>query len=208
MHYEVLKKMASLNGPNAIHIKTNNLPHTNEIVYQATSGKIKESAYLVTWMSTQGKLYHDIQMVRQIMFVAMFLVLAVACFNIVSNLLMMVGEKRREIAILLTMGMKPRTVVRTFSLMGLISGGYGAIWGLVTGVAVSLLLTPVTSSFKEWFGFDLLNEDVYFINFIPCRLELIDVCLVMGISLLMSWGAALYPAWRAAHIKPAQELNL
>lgn len=208
MHYEMLKSMANLSGPNVIHIRTDNLQQTNEIVYQATSGKIKESAYLVTWMSTQGKLYHDIQMVRQIMFVAMFLVMAVACFNIVSNLLMMVGEKRREIAILLTMGMKPRTVVRTFSLMGLLSGGYGALIGLILGVVVSLLLTPVTSSFKDWFGFDLLNENVYFINFIPCRLELWDVCLVMGISLLMSWGAALYPAWRAAHIKPAQELNL
>ena len=208
MHYDVLKDMANLDGPNVIHIKTDDLQQTNEIVYQATSGKIKESAYLVTWMSSQGKLYHDIQMVRQIMFVAMFLVLAVACFNIVSNLLMMVGEKRREIAILLTMGMKPRTVVRTFSLMGLISGGYGALCGLVAGVVVSLLITPVTSSFRSWFGFDLLNEEVYFINFIPCRLELFDVCLVLGISLLMSWGAALYPALRAAHVKPAQELNL
>ena len=208
MHYDVLKDMANLAGPNVIHIKTDDLQQTNEIVYQATSGKIKESAYLVTWMSSQGKLYHDIQMVRQIMFVAMFLVLAVACFNIVSNLLMMVGEKRREIAILLTMGMKPRTVVRTFSLMGLISGGYGALCGLVAGVVVSLLITPVTSSFRSWFGFDLLNEEVYFINFIPCRLELFDVCLVLGISLLMSWGAALYPALRAAHVKPAQELNL
>ena len=190
MHYTVLKELASLQGPNVIHIRTDNLQDTNNIVFNATSGKIKESAYLVTWMSTQGKLYHDIQMVRQILFVAMFLVLAVACFNIVSNLLMMVGEKRREIAILLTMGMKPHHVVRTFALMGLISGMYGSL------------------SFRDWFGFDLLNEDVYFINFIPCRLELSDVLIVLAISLLMSLGAALYPALRASRIKPARELNL
>ena len=162
----------------------------------------------MTWMSSQGKLYHDIQMVRQILFVAMFLVLAVACFNIVSNLLMMVGEKRREIAILLTMGMKPYHVVRTFALMGLISGMYGSLLGLVSGVVVSLVVTPITSSFRDWFGFDLLNEDVYFINFIPCRLELSDVLIVLAISLLMSLGAALYPALRASQIKPARELNL
>lgn len=208
MDFNVISKIAQIDGPNVVHIKIDDLLNTNTIVYEATSGKIKESAYLVTWMSSQGKLYHDIQMVRQIMFVAMFLVLAVACFNIVSNLLMMVGEKRREIAILLTMGMKPRDVVRTFSIMGLISGGYGAMLGLVSGVVVSLLITPITSSFREWFGFDLLNEDVYFINFIPCQLNIIDVVLVMAISLLMSWGAALYPALRAAHIKPARELNL
>ncbi len=208
MHYTVLKELASLQGPNVIHIRTDNLQDTNNIVFNATSGKIKESAYLVTWMSTQGKLYHDIQMVRQILFVAMFLVLAVACFNIVSNLLMMVGEKRREIAILLTMGMKPHHVVRTFALMGLISGMYGSLLGLVSGVVVSLVVTPITSSFRDWFGFDLLNEDVYFINFIPCRLELSDVLIVLAISLLMSLGAALYPALRASRIKPARELNL
>lgn len=208
MHYEVLKEMTQLQGPNTIHIKTNDLQDTHDIVYQAIAKHLTEGAYLATWMSSQGKLYHDIQMVRQIMFVAMFLVLAVACFNIVSNLLMLVGEKRREIAILLTMGMKPKDVVRTFSLMGLLSGGYGALLGLIAGVIFSLLLTPVTSSFHDYFGFDLLNEDVYFINFIPCRLELLDVCLVLAVSLLMSWGASLYPAWRAARIKAARELNL
>lgn len=208
MNFDDLKVIANLQGPNSIHIRTSNLQRTNQIVFAATSGKIQESAYLVTWMNSQGKLYHDIQMVRQIMFISMFLVLAVACFNIVSNLLMLVGEKRREIAILLTMGMKPSQVVGTFSLMALISGGYGALIGLVLGVITSLTLTPLTLSFKDWFGFELLNEEVYFINFIPCRLELMDVVLVLTISLVMSWLAALYPALRAARIAPAKELNL
>lgn len=208
MNYEDLRLIANLQGPNSIHIRTNNQPLTNEIVFAATSGKIKENAYLVTWMNSQGKLYHDIQMIRQIMFISMFLVLAVACFNIVSNLMMLVGEKRREIAILLTMGMKPSQVITTFSVMALISGGYGALIGLVLGVITSLSLTPVTLSFKDWFGFELLNEEVYFINFIPCRLELADVVLVLAISLIMSWLAALYPAFKAARIAPAKELNL
>lgn len=208
MNFDDLKTIANLQGPNSIHIRTSDQQSTNQIVFAATSGKIKENAYLVTWMSSQGKLYHDIQMIRQIMFISMFLVLAVACFNIISNLMMLVGEKRREIAILLTMGMKPRHVITTFSLMALISGGYGALIGLVLGVATSLTLTPLTLSFKDWFGFDLLNEEVYFINFIPCRLELMDVILVLSISLVMSWLAALYPAFRAARIAPAKELNL
>ena len=208
MNFDDLKTIANLQGPNSIHIRTSDQQSTNQIVFAATSGKIKENAYLVTWMSSQGKLYHDIQMIRQIMFISMFLVLAVACFNIISNLMMLVGEKRREIAILLTMGMKPRHVITTFSLMALISGGYGALIGLVLGVATSLTLTPLTLSFKDWFGFDLLNEEVYFINFIPCRLEVMDVVLVLTISLVMSWLAALYPAFRAARIAPAKELNL
>lgn len=208
MDFKALRTIANLEGANSIHIKTDSFIDTNKIVFKATNGKIKESAYLQTWMNSQGKLYHDIQMVRQIMYIAMFLVLAVSCFNIVSNLLLMVGEKRREIAILLTMGMKPRQVVRTFSLMGLISGAYGAIIGLVMGVAFSLVLTPVTKSFKDWFGFDLLNEEVYFINFIPCNLAISDVIFVLFSSLLMSFLAALYPAMRASKVKPAQELNL
>lgn len=208
MHISQLQSMVGLQGPNSIHIRTNDINATQKIVVEATSGKITENAYLTTWLSTHGKLYHDIQMVRQIMFLAMFLVLAVACFNIISNLMMMVGEKRREIAILLTMGMTPREIIATFSLMGMLSGGYGALIGVILGVPVSLLLTPVTSHFKEWFGFDLLNPDVYFINFIPCSLEWLDLMTIIAVALCMSLGAALYPAYRASHVKPAQELNL
>lgn len=208
MHIQQLEEILGLPGPNTIHIRTHDLGNTQRIVVEATSGKITENAYLTTWLSTYGKLYHDIQMIRQIMFLAMFLVLAVACFNIISNLMMMVGEKRREIAILLTMGMTPGKVITTFSLMGLLSGGYGALIGVVLGVPFSLLISPITANFKSWFGFDLLNPDVYFINFIPCRLDWVDLVIIIAAALCMSLCAALYPAYRAAHVKPAQELNL
>lgn len=208
MDMQTLQKIVGVSGPNTIHIRTSELNRAQQIVYGAISGRIKENAYLSTWISTYGKLYHDIQMVRQIMFLAMFLVLAVACFNIISNLMMMVGEKRREIAILLTMGSTSREIIATFSLMGLMSGAYGALIGVCLGVPFSMLLTPVTSHFKEWFGFDLLNPDVYFINFIPCRLDWLDLVTIIMVSLCMSLGAALYPAYRASHVQPAQELNL
>lgn len=207
-HIECLQYLLGVHGPNTIHIRTKSMSNTQQVVLSAISGKISEDAYLSTWLSSHGKLYHDIQMVRQIMFLAMFLVLVVACFNIISNLMMMVGEKRREIAILLTMGMTPRNIIVTFSLMGLLSGGYGALIGVILAVPFSMLLTPVTSHFKEWFGFDLLNPDVYFINFIPCRLEWLDLLIIITVALCMSLGSALYPALRAAHVKPAQELNL
>lgn len=208
MELDELVTISNLGGPNAIHIRTSVLKDTNRIIYDATYGKISENAMLSTWINSQGKLYHDIQMVRQIMFIAMFLVLAVACFNIVSNLMMMTSEKRREIAILLTMGMPRSQIVRTFSLMGIITGLYGTLFGLIPGILLSLSLSPITSSWKEWFGFDLLNEDVYFINFIPSDLSFIDVLIVALASLLMSWLAAIYPAMRASRVQPAQELNL
>lgn len=208
MELDELVTISKLEGPNAIHIRTSVLKDTNRIIYDATYGKISENAMLSTWINSQGKLYHDIQMVRQIMFIAMFLVLAVACFNIVSNLMMMTSEKRREIAILLTMGMPRSQIVRTFSLMGIITGFYGTLFGLIPGIILSLSLRPITSSWKEWFGFDLLNEDVYFINFIPSELSFIDVLIVALASLLMSWLAAIYPAMRASRVQPAQELNL
>lgn len=208
MDLDELVTISKLGGPNAIHIRTSVLKDTNRIIYDATYGKISENAMLSTWINSQGKLYHDIQMVRQIMFIAMFLVLAVACFNIVSNLMMMTSEKRREIAILLTMGMPRSQIVRTFSLMGIVTGLYGTLFGLIPGILFSLSLRPITSSWKEWFGFDLLNEDVYFINFIPSDLSFIDVLIVALASLLMSWLAAIYPAMRASRVQPAQELNL
>ena len=90
---------------------------------------LTEGASLSTWITSQGKLYNDIMMIRQIMYLAMILVMAVACFNIISNLIMTVTEKKREIAILLTMGLKRSQIIKSFCLLGLISGSIGTAIG-------------------------------------------------------------------------------
>ncbi len=199
--------LSALRAPNTIHVKVSNMLEAREIINTALATLV-EPCDGTTWIDSQGKLYSDINMIRQIMYLAMILVISVACFNIVSNLVMAVSEKRHEIAILMTMGAKKALIIKSFTLMGVFSAIKGCIYGGVAGSLLSLCIPYVTSHFKDWFGIELLNEDIYFINFVPSRLMISDVLIVVGCAVVMSFIASIYPAIKASKIDPAQELNL
>lgn len=199
--------LSALRAPNTIHVKVSNMLEAREIINTALA-TLPEPCDVTTWIDSQGKLYSDINMIRQIMYLAMILVISVACFNIVSNLVMAVSEKRHEIAILMTMGAKKALIIKSFTLMGVLSAIKGCIYGGVVGSLLSLCIPYVTSHFKDWFGIELLNEDIYFINFVPSSLMISDVLIVVGCAVVMSFIASIYPAIKASKIDPAQELNL
>lgn len=199
--------LSALRAPNTIHVKVSNMLEAREIINTAIA-TLPEPCDGTTWIDSQGKLYSDINMIRQIMYLAMILVISVACFNIVSNLVMAVSEKRHEIAILMTMGAKKALIIKSFTLMGVLSAIKGCIYGAVAGSLLSLCIPYVTSHFKDWFGIELLNEDIYFINFVPSSLMISDVLIVVGCAVVMSFIASIYPAIKASKIDPAQELNL
>ena len=199
--------LSALRAPNTIHVKVSNMLEAREIINTALA-TLPEPCDGTTWIDSQGKLYSDINMIRQIMYLAMILVISVACFNIVSNLVMAVSEKRHEIAILMTMGAKKALIIKSFTLMGVLSAIKGCTYGGVAGSLLSLCIPYVTSHFKDWFGIELLNEDIYFINFVPSSLMISDVLIVVGCAVVMSFIASIYPAIKASKIDPAQELNL
>lgn len=199
--------LSALRAPNTIHVKVSNMLEAREIINTALA-TLPEPCDGTTWIDSQGKLYSDINMIRQIMYLAMILVISVACFNIVSNLVMAVSEKRHEIAILMTMGAKKALIIKSFTLMGVLSAIKGCIYGGVAGSLLSLCIPYVTSHFKDWFGIELLNEDIYFINFVPSSLMISDVLIVVGCAVVMSFIASIYPAIKASKIDPAHELNL
>ena len=200
-------KSAGLKAPNLIMLGCRDLLKAPDQLYFAAM-RLGEYALLQTWMETEGKLYNDIQLVRGVMYLAMILVMAVACFNIIANLLMSVSEKSREIAILRTMGATRSSVVRLFTLMGFLQGARGTLTGCVTGCAVSCFLTPIMKGIETVFHMKFLNPDVYFIDFIPSALVPGDVLLVTVTALFMSVLASLFPAVRASGIEPARELNV
>lgn len=199
--------LAGLEFPNVIEVEARDLLEAPEVIHEA-SAAVSQRVAASSWMETQGKLYNDIQMIRGIMYLAMILVMGVASFNIISNLVMSVAEKSREIAVLKTLGAGRGRIVRTFTLMGLMEGMRGTAIGAVLGCVISLLLTPIMRGIERLFGFKFLNPEVYFIDFIPSRLELADVTLVVITALVMSALASLYPAIRAAKVEPARELNV
>ncbi|WP_371185727.1 lipoprotein-releasing ABC transporter permease subunit LolE [Thalassotalea maritima] len=163
--------------------------------------------YMNDWTRTQGHVFNDIQLVRTVMFVVMLLVIAVASFNIVSSLFMAVNDKKSDIAILKTMGAKPRTVMLSFVFQGLVNGVLGAVIGALLGVYLALNLTDIVLSVEQALNVKFLSADVYFIDFIPTELNPRDVVVTVIAALVLSLLATLYPAWRATKIEPAAVLG-
>ncbi len=167
-------------------------------------GRVSEDyVYMLDWFRTQGHVYQDIQMVRSILYLVLALVIAVACFNIVATLVMAVREKESDIAILLTMGVSPTTVVLTFMWLGWLNGLVGSVLGALAGVLLAFYIEPLFAFVTQLLGHSLLDPSIYFINFIPSLLQWQDVILTLSVALVMSLLSTLYPAWRASKVQPA-----
>lgn len=173
----------------------------------AAAQQFPHHVYIRSWMNSQGYLYQDIQMVRTVMYVVMLMVVAVACFNIVSTLVMAVNEKRSEIAILKTMGASPGQIRLTFVIQGMVNGVAGALLGALLGGLLSSKLTQILSVVEKLIGHRFLNPDIYFIDFLPTELHMQDLLIVTGAAIMMSLLATLYPAWRASGLVPSRELG-
>ena len=135
----------------------------------------------------------------------LFLIVLVAAFNIVSSLVMVVTDKKSDIAILRTLGASPSTITQIFMVQGVIIGAFGTIAGALLGVAAALGISDFLGWINNAFGLHLF--DAYFVNYLPSELKWSDVVLVVGISLTLSFLATIYPARRAAQIQPAEALR-
>jgi len=167
----------------------------------------EQPLYLNTWIDKFGYMYNDIQLIRAVMYIAMVLVIGVACFNIISTLIMAVKDKQGDIAIMRTLGANNCFIKQIFLWYGLISGMKGAVIGLILGVLLALNLTAIIKSLEQFFGVKLLSDGIYFIDFLPSELHWQDIVYVLLATLVLSLCASLYPASRAAKLSPAQVLS-
>ena len=163
--------------------------------------------YLQNWISKFGYMYRDIQLIRTVMYIAMVLVIGVACFNIVSTLIMAVKDKAGDIAIMRTLGANNGFIKRIFIWYGLQAGMKGCLIGIVLGVILALNLTALIQGLEGVIGRKLLSDGIYFVDFLPTELHWQDVLLVLLSALILSLFASLYPANRAAKLEPAQVLS-
>lgn len=163
--------------------------------------------YLQNWISKFGYMYRDIQLIRTVMYIAMVLVIGVACFNIVSTLIMAVKDKAGDIAIMRTLGANNGFIKRIFIWYGLLAGMKGCLIGIVLGVILALNLTALIQGLEGLIGRKLLSDGIYFVDFLPTELHWQDVLLVLLSALILSLFASLYPANRAAKLQPAQVLS-
>lgn len=189
-----------------IALKVNDVFNAPTLVRSA--GEVtNDYVYIKSWVGTYGYMYRDIQMIRAIMYLAMILVIGVACFNIVSTLVMAVKDKSSDIAVLRTLGAKDGLIRAIFVWYGLLAGLFGSLIGVVIGVIGALQLTAIIEFIEKRIGHQFLSGDIYFIDFLPSELHWLDVLYVLVTALLLSLLASWYPARRASNIDPARVLS-
>jgi lipoprotein-releasing system permease protein len=167
---------------------------------------ITDYVYVSSWFRTQGSLYQDIQMVRTIVYIVVFLIIAVASFNIVSSLVMEVREKQGNIAILKTMGAKDSTILATFVMQGLTQAFIGVLLGCFVGVALAINIGEIFTWFSLMLGENPL-QGAYFIDFLPSKLVWQDIGITVIVTFILAILATIYPAWQATRIDPAKVLG-
>jgi len=141
------------------------------------------------------------------MFIILMLIVAVAAFNIVSTLIMMVTDKQADIAILRTLGMTPRDIMIIFIVQGTLIGVIGTLIGIIGGVALALNVETLVSHLEHLLHYQFLPKDVYYISSLPSDLQWHDVTVIGITAFVLSLLSTLYPSWRAAKIKPAEALR-
>ncbi|MGC7589806.1 lipoprotein-releasing ABC transporter permease subunit LolE [Bisgaard Taxon 46] len=166
-----------------------------------------QALYAQHWINKFGYMYRDIQLIRTVMYIAMVLVIGVACFNIISTLIMAVKDKQGDIAIMRTLGANNRFIKQIFVWYGLQAGMKGCLIGILLGIILALNLTQIIHGVEWLLGRKLLSDGIYFVDFLPSELHWQDVFIVFLAALILSLVASLYPANRAAKLEPAQVLS-
>lgn len=169
--------------------------------------RLPPDLYANDWTHENTNYYRAVQMEKKMMFIILSLIVAVAAFNIVSMLVMVVTDKQADIAILRTLGASPRSIMKIFIVQGVVIGLIGTLLGCVGGIELALNLDVVIPFIEHLFGVQFLAKDVYYITELPSDLHYSEVMLVAGSSFLISLLATLYPSWRAAQTQPAEALR-
>ena len=189
-----------------VMVNVDNVYQARYIISQAAVA-LDETLSFNSWEQTYGFMYRDIQMIREIMYLAMIVVIGVACFNIVSTLVIAVKDKQRDIAILKTLGATNSLIKHTFIWYGVISGLIGSLIGVILGVILSWQLSNIMELVESLMGHKILNSNIYFVDFLPSEINLFDVVIVFITAMLLSLLASYYPAQRACKIDPARVLS-
>lgn len=178
-------------------------PIVSRLVAQQLPGLYRVS----DWTREHANLFRAIQMERIVMFIILSLIVGVAAFNIVSTLVMLVTDKRSDIAILRTLGLGPGEIMAIFIVQGTLIGVIGIVVGLAAGLALAFNIDIVVPTIERLTGTQFLSADVYYINELPSEVRLSDVLRIMSLGFILTVFATIFPAWRAARMQPAEALR-
>jgi lipoprotein-releasing system permease protein len=200
------KLLGHKNQVDGLRVKTTDLFEAPRTL-SALSSELPEDYKVTNWSQTQGSLFRAVKMEKLMVSLLLLSVVAVAAFNIVSTLVMSVAEKRSDIAVLRTMGAQAKDIMALFIAHGLALALVGVGFGTLIGIALASYISEITVFVENLFGVKLFDPSVYFISELPSKLMWQDVGVVITTSLLLSFLATLYPAWRASQVAPAEVLR-
>jgi lipoprotein-releasing system permease protein len=163
--------------------------------------------YASDWTRQHANFFRAVQIEKRMMFIVVILIIAVAAFNIVSSLVMVVTDKQADIAILRTLGAAPASITKIFMIQGTLIGVVGTLLGLAGGIALALNVETVVPFIESLFGIKFLSKDVYYISDLPSEVQLPDVVLTAVVSFMLTLAATIYPSWRASKVNPAEALR-
>ena len=188
-----------------VEVKLDNVYKSRQLVYKLQQQLF---GYIVSdWTSQNASFFKALKMEKLMMSLILVLIIAIAAFNMLSSLVMLVVDKRSDIAIMMALGMRRKTIMRIFMIQGMMIGIIGVIFGLLFGVVISLNVTEIVDCIQKLLNVHFLSSQVYFIDYLPSKLEISDLCTICLIALGMSFLATLYPAWKASRTKPAEALR-
>jgi lipoprotein-releasing system permease protein len=190
-----------------IRLKVADLFQAPRTAWELAQSLGEREYYARDWTRTHGNLYQAIRMEKAMIGLLLLLIVAVAAFNIISTLVMVVTDKKGDIAILRTLGATPGQIMAIFMVQGTVIGVVGTLIGALLGIFAALNVSAGIAALERVLGMRFLNADVYFIDYLPSQLMLADVLLVCAAALVLSFLATLYPAWRAARTQPAEALR-
>lgn len=166
-----------------------------------------EGYYVSDWTRKHANFFRSIEITKSMMFIILLMIVAVAAFNIVATLVMIVKEKQTDIAILRTLGAGPKNILATFAIQGVMIGLAGTALGAALGVLISHNLESIVSGLERLLGTHFLDASVYYMSDLPAYVEGLDVLQVCSVAFLLCALATLYPAWRASRTAPAEALR-
>ena len=176
-------------------------------VARELAGRLGGGLKVEDWTRQHANFFRAVQTEKRVMFVILTLIVAVAAFNIVSTLVMVVTDKRADIAILRTLGATPGVILRIFIVQGALIGLLGTALGLIGGIALALNVETIVPAIEEAFNTQFMPADVYYISDLPSQLNWPDVWQIGVVAFVLSLLATLYPAWRASRTQPAEALR-
>ncbi|CAK9888405.1 MULTISPECIES: lipoprotein-releasing ABC transporter permease subunit [Pseudomonas] len=190
-----------------LRLKFDDLFQAPRVAWDIAQKLGEQEFYARDWTRSHGNLYQAIRMEKAMIGLLLLLIVAVAAFNIISTLVMVVNDKKGDIAILRTLGSTPGQIMAIFMVQGTVIGVVGTLIGALVGIFAALNVSAAIAGIETLIGHKFLNADVYFIDYLPSQIMAEDVWMVCGAALVLSFLATLYPAWRAARTQPAEALR-